>query len=247
MLIESTLKPIAIFRFSRTEGPGYFATFLDARSIAWTLFALDEGATVPEDLSAFSGFVFMGGPMSVNDNLPWIPPVLKLIREAIENDTPCLGHCLGGQLISKALGGKVSKNHVKEIGWNLVQVEASEIAREWLGDNLKTWTTFQWHSETFTIPPHAERILTGGACDNQAYVIGKSLGMQCHIEMTPEMIETWCRDWAKENADPNLPSVQTPEEMKSAMNDNLQALNQVADRLYTKWVAGLERHEVGEK
>ena len=129
----------------------------------------------------------------------------------------------------------------------MVHVEASEIARDWLGDDLKTWTTFQWHSETYTLPPHAERILTGSACDNQAYVIGKSLGMQCHIEMTPEMIETWCRDWAKENADPNLPSVQTPEEMKSAMNENLQTLNQVADRLYKKWVAGLERHEVGEK
>jgi GMP synthase-like glutamine amidotransferase len=234
------LKPIAIFRFSPTEGPGYFATFLDARSIPWTLFAIDEGATVPEDLSVFSGFVFMGGPMSVNDDLPWIPPVLKLIREAIQNDTPCLGHCLGGQLISKALGGEVSKNHVKEIGWNLVQVESSETARAWLGDDLKTWTTFQWHGETFTIPPHAERILTGGACDNQAYVIGKSLGMQCHVEMTPQMIETWCSDWQKENVDPNLPSIQTPEEMKSAANENLQVLNRVADRLYAKWIEGIK-------
>jgi GMP synthase-like glutamine amidotransferase len=238
-LVELIVKPIAIFRFSSTEGPGYFATFLNARSIPWMLFALDEGATVPEDLSAFSGFVFMGGPMSVNDDLPWIEPVLKLVREAIQNDMPCLGHCLGGQLISKALGGKVSKNHVKEIGWHPVRVESSVTARAWLGDVLETWTTFQWHGETFTIPPQAERILTGGACDNQAYVIGKSLGMQCHVEMTPQMIEAWCRDWAKENADSNLPSVQTPEEMKSAMNENLLMLNRVADRLYAKWIEGV--------
>ena len=183
----------------------------------------------------------MGGPMSVNDDLPWIEPVLKLIRAAIQNDTPCLGHCLGGQLISKALGGTVTKNHVKEIGWNPVQVESSVTARAWLGDDLKTWTTFQWHGETFTIPPHAERILTGGACDNQAYVIGKSLGMQCHIEMTPQMIEAWCRDWAKENADPNLPSIQTPTEMVSAANKNLLMLNRVADRLYAKWVMGINK------
>jgi GMP synthase-like glutamine amidotransferase len=93
-----------------------------------------------------------------------------------------------------------------------VQVESSETARAWLGDDLKTWTTFQWHGETFTIPPHAERILTGGACDNQAYVIGKSLGMQCHVEMTPQMIESWCSDWQKENV----------------------------DRLYAKWIEGIK-------
>jgi GMP synthase-like glutamine amidotransferase len=235
------MKPIAIFRFSSTEGPGYFATFLDAHSIPWQLIALDEGATVPDELSAFSGLVFMGGPMSVNDDLPWIDALLTLIRAAIQNDTPCLGHCLGGQLMSKALGGEVTKNHVKEIGWNPVRVESSPTAREWLGGHLKTWTTFQWHGETFSIPLHAERILTSEACDNQAYVIGKSLGMQCHIEMTPQMIEAWCRDWAKENADANLPSIQTPEEIIGEMNENLQVLNKVADRLYLKWISGISR------
>ena len=235
------MKPIAIFRFSATEGPGYFATFLDARSIPWKLFALDESAAVPNDYADFSGLVFMGGPMSVNDNLPWIAPVLTLIRAAIKNDTPCLGHCLGGQLISKALGGKVTQNRVKEIGWNPVRVGTSATAREWLGDDLKTWTTFQWHSETFTIPPNGVRILASDACDNQAYVIGKSLGMQCHVEMTPQMIEAWCRDWAKENVDPDLPSIQTPEEILAAMDENLQTLNRVADRLYAKWLGGIKQ------
>ena len=31
--------------------------------------------------------------------------------------------------------------------------------------------------------------LTGEACANQAFVIGASLGMQCHIEMTPDMVQ----------------------------------------------------------
>ena len=241
--LEPDAKHIAIFRFSRSEGPGYFASFLEARSIPWTLFALDEGASVPTDLSPFAGFVFMGGPMSVNDDLPWIPPVLKLIQQAIANDVPCLGHCLGGQLMSKALGGAVTKNRVKEIGWNPVRVESSPTAREWLGDDLTTWTTFQWHGDTFSIPPDGERILTGDACVNQAYVIGKSLGMQCHIEMTPQIIEAWCADWAKENADPNLPSVQTPAEIMTAMDENLQMLNRVADRLYAKRLAGLKHSQ----
>lgn len=233
------MKPVAIFRFSPTEGPGHFAIFMDAQRIPWRLFKLDAGNAVPQDLDAYSGFVFMGGPMSVNDDLPWIPPMLNLIRDAIAADKPCLGHCLGGQLISKALGGVVSKNPVKEIGWNPVRVEDCAIARDWLGEDLHEWTTFQWHGETFTIPPGATRILSGEACANQAYVIGKSLGMQCHVEMTPEMIESWCRDWAKEGADPALPSVQTPAEIQAAMENNLLTLNRVADRLYARWVSSL--------
>jgi hypothetical protein len=63
--------------------------------------------------------------------------------------------------------------------------------------------------------------------------------MQCHVEMTPEMIEEWCGDWEAENVDPSLPSVQTPEEMRESMHENLKGLNQLADRLYTRWIAGL--------
>jgi GMP synthase-like glutamine amidotransferase len=63
----------------------------------------------PLSMHAYSGLVLMGGPMSVNDDLPWIPPVLALIREAIALDKPVLGHCLGGQLMSKALGGSCGR------------------------------------------------------------------------------------------------------------------------------------------
>ena len=107
-------------------------------------------------------------------------------------------------------------------------------------------TTFQWHGETFSIPAGAERILTSHACENQAFVIGKSLGMQCHTEMTPEMVEDWCQDWAAENADPSLPSIQTPEEMLAAMRNNIPGLNRLADRLYAKWLQGVYPHLVAK-
>ena len=233
------LKPVAIFRFSKEDGPGYFASFLDRHQVPWTLFKLDEGDLLPENGNAYSGLVFMGGSMSVNDDLPWIAPILKLIRRAIDNDQPCLGHCLGGQLMSKALGGRVTGNAVKEIGWNALQVENSRLSDAWLGAEKSPLTTFQWHGETFSIPDGAERILTSAACANQAFVIGKSLAMQCHVEMTPAMIENWCEDWASENADSALPSVQTPDEMRAALATNISALNKLADRLYSKWLDGV--------
>lgn len=233
------MKPVAIFRFSASDGPGYFASFLDRHSIPWKLFKLDEGEAVPQDLAAFAGFVFMGGAMSANDPMPWSEPILALIREAMAADRPCLGHCLGGQLMSKALGGEVRRNPVKEIGWNPVQVDASALSTEWLGVDYAAGTTFQWHGETFAIPAGATRILTGSDCPNQAFVRGSSLGMQCHTEMTEDMIESWCLDWAAEQPDPTLPSVQTPDEIRAAMAENLLRLRDLADRLYTRWIRGL--------
>jgi GMP synthase-like glutamine amidotransferase len=235
-------KPVAIFRFSPGEGAGYMETVLEQRQQPWRLFQVDQGDLIPTDLAPFSGFVFMGGPMSVNDPLPWVPEILELIRSAMATNKPCIGHCLGGQLMSKALGGVVSKNPVKEIGWNPIRIEDNAAARKWLGDDLvdaRDHITFQWHGETFTIPPGATRILTADACANQAYVIGNSLGLQCHVEMTPKMIQAWCRDWDDEHADALLPSIQTPAEMMNEMQANLVHLNRIADRLYATWCDGL--------
>jgi len=174
------MKPVAIFRHSNTEGPGYFATFLETRRIPWTLVKVDAGEQVPADPRGFSGLAFMGGPMSVNDDLPWISKVLGLVNEAVEADIPVLGHCLGGQLIAKALGGKVTRNAVKEIGWGAVTVEDNVQAREWFGAT-REFSAFHWHGETFTIPPQAARIAASPHCENQAFALGKHLGMQCHV------------------------------------------------------------------
>ena len=165
------MKPVVVFRYSDTEGPGHFATFLDARRIAWRLVKLDEGERVPASSEDFAGLGFMGGPMSANDELAWTQPVLALMRDAARRKVPVIGHCLGGQMLARALGGKVTVNPVKEIGWNPVRVEDTPTARRWFGEDLRDFITFQWHGDTFTIPPGGERILTATHCPNQAYVV----------------------------------------------------------------------------
>jgi GMP synthase-like glutamine amidotransferase len=110
------MKPVAIFRHAPSEGAGFFSEFLKQHNISMELIKIDEGAEVPRDPLTYGGLVFMGGSMSVNDELPWIDPVCSLIREAVANNVPVLGHCLGGQLMSKALGGTVGRNPVKEMG-----------------------------------------------------------------------------------------------------------------------------------
>jgi GMP synthase-like glutamine amidotransferase len=232
------MKPIAIFRHAATEGPGYLAEFIDERKIPWQLIAIDAGDAIPQNASAYSGLVFMGGPMSVNDDLPWIRPVLELIRDAVSRDVPLLGHCLGGQLISMALGGAVSRNPVKEIGWGEVNVSDNDSARSWFGD-VRSFPAFHWHGETFSLPQGAIHLLSSAYCVNQAYAIGKHLALQCHVEMTAEMIEVWCDVGAEEIAASQSPALQSADEMQKQINEKLPKLNNVANRLYSHWIEGL--------
>jgi GMP synthase-like glutamine amidotransferase len=237
------MKPVAVIRHSRTEGPGHFATFLERHSVPWQLFRIDadDVAPTPSQTDEFSGLCLMGGPMSVNDDLPWIPPLLEFIRSMIDADRPVIGHCLGGQLISKALGGIVTRNPVKEIGWGLVNAVDGPLASRWLGD-LQQFESFHWHGETFSIPPGGTRILASAACPNQAYVVGdKHLGMQCHVEMTAEMIHDWCESGAEEIASSlSSATVQTPEQMAENLAHRLAALNHAAEQLYSRWIKGLK-------
>ena len=234
------MKPVAIFRHSPTEGPGYCATYLDGKQIPWTQVALDLGEPVPRDPRAYSGLVLMGGPMSVNDELPWIPPVLDLIRAAVGADVPVLGHCLGGQLMSKALGGTVGRNPVKEIGWGEVTAADHPLAQHWLG-GMRKFLSFHWHGETFSIPAGATCIASSAWCPNQAFVLGRHLGMQCHVEMTHELIRAWCEDWEAEVASlsTRTASVQPPGEILRDLDARVAELNAVAAKLYDRWIEGL--------
>lgn len=184
----------------------------------------------------------MGGPMSVNDDLPWILPALDLIRQAVAAGVPVIGHCLGGQLLAKALGGVISSNPVKEIGWGTVSATRTPEARQWLGD-MQDFDAFHWHGETFGLPQGAAHILSSAYCSNQAFVIGPHLGMQCHVEMTEDMIRRWNEGWAKELTDPDHPplSVQTPAQQLVRMQSALPVMRQTAEKLYTRWIDGLKR------
>lgn len=240
------MKPIAIFRFSATEGPGYFATFLERNNRSWQLIAVDEGDALPDTIDAYSGIAMMGGPMSVNDPLPWIEPLCALVRDASLRALPIVGHCLGGQLLAKALGGVVTRNTIKEIGWGTIAVEHTPQAVDWLGNLACPGTeqaVFQWHGETFSLPPMAIRLATNQWCANQIFVVGPSLGMQCHVEMTLPMIERWCETWSIETRDLDaLPEcVQTPEAMIGEAAMHIPAMRQLADQIYGRWLKGFER------
>ena len=235
------MRPVAIFRFSPSEGPGHFGEWLAAEGLPSELIALDQGAPVPADPGAYSGIGLMGGPMFVNDPLPWIAPLCSLLREAIGDGVPVIGHCLGGQLMAKALGARVSRAPTPEIGWLHVDVCDRGARREWFG-GLPRFAAFEWHYDKFELPPMATRVLTNAFNADQAFIIDdRHIGFQCHIEMNRELVETWCSMGADELPARSSANLQTASDLLSDLPARLAALNAVADGVYSRWSQGLQR------
>ena len=176
--------------------------------------------------------------MSVNDDLPWIPPALNLIRSSLDNDLPLLGHCLGGQLMAKAMGATIGANLVPEYGWLPVQAVNNDIAAKWFDSSIQEFVAFHWHGETFEIPNDATHVLASPHCMNQGFVIGKSLALQCHIEMTPELVKDWVSRANDETLSPS-PSIQSRNEILKDLDHKIGTMQKVADKIYDKWMEGI--------
>ena len=233
--------PIAILRFSHTEGPAYFADWLDAHGLGWQLIALDQRASLPADPRAFAGIGMMGGPMSVNDALPWIEPACALLRDAVDARVPVIGHCLGGQLLARAMGAAVTRAPQAEIGWIDVDVDANPRSRAWFGDRA-TFSAFQWHYDTFALPAGASRVLSNAFNPNQAYTIDdRHIGLQCHVEMTADLVDGWCRAARDELPATSMGAMQSEADIRDRLPARIDALHGVASSIYAQWARGLAK------
>lgn len=232
------MKPIAIFRHLECEGPGYFADFLNQHDLPHTLIRIDQDDPVPSSIEGYSALVFMGGPMSVNDDLDWIAKELTLIQQAAKQNMPMLGHCLGGQLIAKALGGMITANPVKEIGWHSVAQQQNATADHWLAELPNDFEVFHWHGETFSIPQGAGLLLSSQYCENQAFAMGNTLALQCHVEMTTPMVKEWVSEYADELSAPSA-SLQAGKLILENLEAKINQLKPIADKLYQRWIRAL--------
>jgi len=211
------------------EGLGSIAPWLEAAGYEITNTRLFESAKFP-DLKKIDLLVVMGGPMSVNDedNFPWLVSEKQFILEAINSGKPVLGVCLGAQLIASAIGARVYRNHVKEIGWFPIH--------GMLSNNTSVFSfppsmkVFHWHGETFDLPSGATRLAKSDGCENQAFQFGKSvIGLQFHLETTPKA----AREIVANCRDELTPSkyVQGEEEIMSAKPEQYQSINHLMNNV----------------
>lgn len=233
------MKPILVLRHIHFEGLGCIEEVLKSHRIPVHQVAVDEGQKVPADIADFSGMILMGGPMSANDPLPWLQKEFDLVLQADAGGLPVLGHCLGAQIISKALGGTVQKNPVKEIGWFEVTPPDSAAAKTFWG-NLPSFEAFHWHGEMFSIPSGAALILSSRWCENQGFIKNNMWAFQCHMEVSAAELPVWTRAYAAEIEHPTL-SIQSEADMLRDAAAKVAAMQPVARSMYEKWIALLSR------
>lgn len=187
---------VLIFRHVPFEGAGLIECVLRDRAMEFDYADLYLPASSSPEPACYDGLIFMGGPMSVNDDLPYLRLEEDILRSAVADGKPVLGVCLGAQLMAKALGAGVRRNPAKEIGWHALRF-TPEAQHDSLFGGLTEETVLHWHGETFDLPAGAVLLASSELCRNQAFRLGQCVyGLQFHLEVTPEMIADWCQQEA---------------------------------------------------
>ncbi len=178
-----------ILQHEEPTPPGYLAEWLDEQNadVHVHRIDIDDSELDPHtyDMIASLGSEFA----AFDDTKPFIPREAKLLREAVDADIPVLGLCFGGQLLARVMGGQSFRHDRSEIGWLKVRTSDPDLVSE------GPW--FQWHFDSFTVPPGGTLIAETDV-GPQAYVIGRSLGLQFHPEVTTEIMDSWVRAYRHE-------------------------------------------------
>ena len=184
------------------EGIGTFEpAFKDTGCSLTTIHAADPQAAWPRTAD-MHGVVVMGGPMGVyeRDRHPFLTEELHFLRNALQEELPILGVCLGAQLLAHALGASVTKNPQKEIGWYPLQRTPAADGDPLMAPFATTETVFQWHGDTFGLPRGAVQLAGSPLCAQQAFRYRDNVyGLQFHVEVTAAIIGAWLG--VPENAD----------------------------------------------
>lgn len=175
------LRIVSVEHF-RADGPGKILVWIESRGHSLQRVLLQEGQTLPP-VEDFDMLIVMGGPMNIyeHEEYPWLVEEKEFIRAAVDAGKPMLGVCLGGQLLADVLGGKVTRNRERELGWWPVDFTGRPGPFARFPERLMA---FHWHGDTFSIPPGAEPLAFSEACDTQAFLYkDRFVGLQFHIEV----------------------------------------------------------------
>jgi GMP synthase (glutamine-hydrolysing) len=191
---------IHCFQHVAFEGLGNIESWIadKGHQLTVTRFFANDPLPRPEDVD---GLLIMGGPMGANDEAihPWMTGEKQFIRLAIGKGIKVLGICLGAQLIASALGAKVFRNEHKEIGWFPVRLTPEGMASPFFSGFPREFMVFQWHGDTFDLPPGAKHLAENKACKHQAFSYQNHvLALQFHLDVRESDIMDWLKAVGKE-------------------------------------------------
>ena len=237
-----TMSPVLILQHLSTDGPAYLGTWLRQEGVEHVVLNTAAGDEFPATMDGYAALAILGGEMSANDPLPSLRRAEGLIRDAMARQRPVIGHCLGGQLMARAMGAAVTASASPEVGWQPLQVASSDMARDWFGPHGLRHV-FQWHEEAFALPDGATNLATSPACAHQAFAIGMHLAMQFHLEVDEEKLRRWAQldtpDYRAQQQ--RHDTVQSGEQMCRAIEPHLRAQQALADRVYARWLGPVRR------
>jgi len=185
------------------EDAANIVPWAEARGHGVSRTRLYDGEPLPSP-DAFDWLVIMGGPMNIyeHDRYPWLVREKEFIAEAIRRNKPALGICLGAQLIADVLGGRVTQNREKEIGWFPVSLTDGAGRLPLFQSLPRQFLPFHWHGDTFSIPPGAVHAASSEACANQAFQYGdRVVGLQFHLDYSAASIGKMVESCAEELVD----------------------------------------------
>lgn len=185
-------RPVLALQHIACEPPAAFEDELRARGLQLVRVELDEGEALP-DWREFAAIVVMGGPMGAYEDAayPWLGSEKRLLSQAVRGDVPVWGVCLGAQLLAAALGARVYRGDEPEVGVLPVELEADAGADPVFAAAPSSFPTLQWHGDTFELPAGATRLAGSPAYRNQAFRVGRSYGLQFHVEVSLDLAREW--------------------------------------------------------
>ena len=214
------------------EHPGIFLKFIKEDNIHIDTVELDKNEKIP-NLEKYDAMIVMGGPMDTwqEERFPWLKNEKENIHEFVSiKKKPYLGLCLGAQLLSEAIGGKVRKMKTPEIGVLNVSISDNKSIFKDLDKNLKA---LQWHSyEVCDLPPSAHILATSPACDVQAFSSERAFGLQFHVEQTNETVPQWACVPEYKSALENTLGLNALKKFKDDVEKNLNIFNGSAKTIY---------------
>jgi len=214
------------------EHPGIFLKFMKEDNIKIDTIELDEDEKIP-NLDPYDAMIVMGGPMDTwqEETFPWLKPEKEAINKFVAiNKKPYLGLCLGAQLLSEAIGGKVRKMKTPEIGVLKVSIKDNQSLFKGLNKELKV---LQWHSyEVHGLPSNTDLLASSTDCKVQAFSSGNAFGLQFHVEQTNETVPQWACVPEYKSALENTLGSNALEKFKNDVEKNLSIFNNSAKTIY---------------
>ena len=224
---------VLILQHVRPEPPGTIADALDETGLSYRTIQIFQNEPVPDSLNA-DGLIVMGGPMGVDDldARPHLRREINLIEQALREELPLLGVCLGSQLLAHALGANVQPGPQKEIGWYEITL-TDTAANDPLFQNIEdSFTAFHWHGDVFTLPDGAVSLAQSAQTKHQAFRYGDTAyGLLFHLEVTSEMVADMTQAFANELREEGLDG--TP--IRQASTAHTSEVEHVAKAVFGRW------------